>query len=74
MNAVLKDELLNEFERLSLADQLRLVNYAKSMHLKGISGARLVQLARENPISKEDAALMLKAIEEDCERIDLNEW
>jgi hypothetical protein len=40
--------------------------------IKGVSGESLLSFSGQ--ISIEDLDLMEKAIEEGCERIDLNEW
>lgn len=70
----LKKEILEQIESLGPAEQRQLLEFAKQLsHDKpiGVPGKSLLSFA--GTISVEDLDLMEKAIEEACERIDLDE-
>jgi hypothetical protein len=50
------------------------VLFLKQKRREGTPGGIGLRSAKENRISHEDSELIAKAIEEGCERIDLNEW
>ena len=55
--------------------QKQVLDYVRELqktHAAGASGERLLRFA--GSISAEDLKIMSEAIEEDCGRIDLNEW
>jgi hypothetical protein len=71
----LKKEIIEELDDLDTKEQRRLLEFAKKLphaKIKGVSGESLLSFSGQ--ISIEDLDLMEKAIEEGCERIDLNEW
>lgn len=75
MTHPLKDRIINELDSLSQDQQKKLLDYVLSLKLtkkKVTSGKNL--LGFSGVINKEDLAVMEKAIEEDCEQVDLNEW
>jgi hypothetical protein len=78
MAASLKDEILHELDKLSVEQQREILKLAKSLqHVTrpvGIPGKVLIARAREISFDPEDLAEIAKAIEEDCERIDWDEW
>jgi hypothetical protein len=74
----LQNDLLNYLGRLGSDEQARVVDYARTLASSSKSqevGARGKDLLRiVGLIPPEDLAEMKRAIEEDCERIDPNEW
>jgi len=61
--------------KLPLADQMSVLQYVRSLKkpkVLGRPGRELLHLA--GTLSDEDAKEMLAAIEEDCEKVDPNEW
>ena len=69
----LRSDLLAEIDRLTLAQQERLLKLARSMtHGDGTSASRLFGFAGSIP--RDDLQEMAAAIEEGCERVDSNAW
>jgi len=71
------DELIKQLDQLPVGQQRRVLDFARSLSSpsaapRGIPGHELLRFA--GTISPEDAQEMMDAIEEGCERIDLNEW
>ena len=77
VDAQVQTELLKQLDQLPIAQQQRVLDYARSLstsapRLLGVPGRELLDLA--GSISDEDAKAMMDAIEEGCEQVDLNEW
>ena len=75
MGDSLEKDLLNEIEELTQDEQAQVLDFARSLRARdarGTPGRELLKFA--GTISAEDAALMRRAIEEDCERIDHDSW
>ncbi len=75
MTHPLKNRIINELDSLNQEQQKKLLDYVINLKLsekKATSGKSLVGFS--GVISKEDLAVMEKAIVEDCEQVDLNEW
>ncbi len=75
LNLIIEREILTQLDKLSLEEQLQVLNFAKSLAGTmpvGIPGKELLHLA--GTISTEDAKLMRDAIAEGCEQVDLNQW
>jgi hypothetical protein len=75
INPLIEKEILTQLDKLSLEQQLQVLNVAKSLAGTmpvGVPGKELLHLA--GTISTEDATLMREAIEEGCEQVNLNEW
>lgn len=73
--SAMKTELLHHLNRLPVAMQCQVLQFARSLEMiahSGVSGATLVSFAGSIPV--EDLNDMAQAIEDDCERIDSNEW
>jgi hypothetical protein len=67
--------LLRKLDRLGRDDQLRLLEFARSLESgqpRGTSGKDLMHLAGILP--KEDAEEMMRIIEEECEQVDPDGW
>lgn len=75
MTYPLKDRIISELESLSPDQQQKLLDYVLSLKLsnkKVTSGKDLMSFT--GAISKEDLAVMEKAIKEDCEQVDSYGW
>jgi len=68
----IKEQLLNEFEKLSPEQQQQTLDFARSLKRpRGVPARSLLKYAGR--IQPDDIKRMEEAIE-DCEKIDLNEW
>jgi hypothetical protein len=68
-------EIERQLETMPLETQQQVLSYIKTLPhptLKGVEGKTLRPFF--GILSDEDANEMMKAIEEGCERVDLNEW
>jgi hypothetical protein len=73
--AAVKEQILSDLDRLSAAEQQRaaeLVHSLVSATPKGTPGRDLLPFV--GTIDDESARQMIEAIEEECERVDLDEW
>lgn len=71
----IKDRIISELESLSQDQQQKLLDYVLSLKLsnkKVTSGKDLMSFT--GGISKEDLAVMEKAITEDCKQVDSDGW
>jgi hypothetical protein len=70
-----KPELLNQLSLLDVEQQQRVLEFARSLTSgtpRGVPGKDLLRFG--GTIDAEDLKLMEQAIEEDCERIDPDDW
>jgi len=75
IDAQIQAELLQQLAQLPLPLQHRVLDYARSLATAppaDVPGRGFLSLA--GCMTPEEADEMLRAIEEDCERIDPNEW
>ena len=72
INTDIKENLIAQLDKLPYALQLRVLYFAKAIIPKGVDGKSLLRF--EGTIPADDLKLMSKAIEEGCEKIDINEW
>lgn len=74
MNESLKGQIMDQLDSLSDAEQQRILEFARSLaeSHRGVAGRDLVGFA--GAISSEDLEAMARAIDEGCEKIDLDEW
>jgi hypothetical protein len=75
MSVSIIDQVLEQLRAMPQPLQWQVLQFARTLRtseLQGVPGQQLLQFA--GTISSEDLQLMQAAIEEDCERIDLNEW
>jgi hypothetical protein len=75
IDAVIQNELLKEVAQLSPPLQQKVIDFAQSLKYSmphGTPGDQLLPFA--GILSAEEARNMIDSIEEDCERIDPNEW
>ncbi len=71
----IKDNLLDQFSKLPPDLQRRVLDFTQALAMsvpKGVKGKNLLRF--EGMISDEDLQLISKAIEEGCEKVDINEW
>ena len=71
----LKQEVLQAMNQLPEERQRQVLNFAKSLspyHPVGISGRQLLHFA--GILTAQEAQALSTAVEEGCERVDLNEW
>ena len=71
----LAQELLDQISQMGAEQQQRVLDFARSLATPeptGVHGKDLLQFA--GTIDADDLRLMAEAIQEDCERVDLNEW
>ena len=71
-NTSLKDNLIDQIEKLPYDLQIRVLDFAKSLIPKGVEGKSLLPFA--GVISEDDLQRMSDAIEENCEKVDIREW
>ncbi|OGW44006.1 MAG: hypothetical protein A2Y66_01395 [Nitrospirae bacterium RBG_13_41_22] len=67
-----KDSLIAQLEKLPYDLQLRVLDFIKALIPKGVEGKSLLKF--EGAIPVDDLHLMSKAIEENCEKVDISEW
>lgn len=75
LNAAVKKEIINRVGRLDYEQQRRVLEFANALAItspKGVPGKQLLSFA--GTIPADDLKAMEQAIEEGCERVDLNEW
>lgn len=75
INTLIKDEIINQVVKLPPESQRRVLEFAQALAMsfpKGVKGKNLLRF--EGTIRDEDLQLISKAIEENCEKVDINEW
>lgn len=75
VNPTIKEQILSDLDRLSAEEQTRAAEFVHrlaSRTPKGIPGSDLRRFA--GVLDPESAREMIAAIEEGCERVDLDEW
>ena len=70
--ASIKDNLIAQLDKLPYDLQLRVLDFVKALIPKGVEGKSLLRF--EGAIPADDLQLMSKAIEENCEKVDISEW
>lgn len=73
-----KEQLLHELDRMTPEQQEHLLNVARRLQTSplppGVPGEVLLQHIDRFDFTPEDLEEMSRVIEEDCERIDWNDW
>jgi len=73
-----KDQIMHELDRLTQEQQEHLLAVARRLQTSplppGVPGEVLIQRRHEFDFTPEDLEEVSRAIEEDCERIDWNDW
>ncbi|MHB1664982.1 MAG: hypothetical protein ACYCT7_06960 [bacterium] len=70
--AHIKENLVNQIDKLPYDLQLRVLDFVTSLSPKGVKGDSLLRF--KGTISKDDLKQISKAIDEGCEKADTNEW
>jgi len=68
-------KVIEQLEALPENLQRQVLEFVQALQMsarRGVPGKRLLQFA--GAISADDLELMRQAIEDECERVDLNEW
>jgi len=68
----IKDDLIDELNKLPLELQLKVLDFTKALLPKGVTGKSVCKF--EGMIPPEDLSVMSQAIEEGCEKVDPGEW
>lgn len=75
MNPTIEKGLLEQLDRLPPEQQRQVLDFARALAIKKIHGMPDHVLRRfGGAISKEDLALVARAIEEGCEQVTSDEW
>lgn len=77
MNTSIIEKVVKELKTLPQPLQWKVLNFARTLvqghsKIKGVSGQEILRFA--GVISSDDLQLMKEAIEQDCQKVDLNEW
>lgn len=75
IKSTIKEKILKKLEALPAEKQERVLEFVGSLtkgKISGIPGRKLLHFS--GVIEKKDLDSMRRAIEEGCERVDLNEW
>lgn len=75
LNTAVKKEIIDQIGQLDYEQQKRVLDFAHALIVtspKGVSGKTLLSFAGSIPADELKA--IEQAIEEGCERVDLNEW
>jgi hypothetical protein len=75
LNATMKKEIVNQIERLDYEHQRRVLEFARVLAVtgpKGVPGKQLLSFA--GVIHADDLKTIKQAIEDNCEKVNLNEW
>ncbi|MCJ7545509.1 MAG: hypothetical protein MUP30_01600 [Deltaproteobacteria bacterium] len=71
----IKKEIVEKLDSLAIDEQMRVLDFTRSLvegKTGGIAGRDLLRFA--GAIEKGDLLVMESAIEEGCEKVDVNEW
>ena len=71
-NAHIKENILNQVDKLPYDMQLRVLDFANSLSPKGVKGGSLSKFRGSIPLG--DLKLIERAIEEGCGKVDVKEW
>ena len=77
LNPIIERQILEELNRLDLPQQQRVLDFARELtHTSRPQGVPAEQVIRaaSGLFNRQEVAAMMQAIEEDAERIDLDEW
>ena len=73
-NTTLREEINRELDNMPPELQQKVLDFARALPSlpAAVPGAQLLRFAGTLP--DEDAQLMMQAIEDECERIEISEW
>ncbi|MEB3181373.1 MAG: hypothetical protein VKL59_20410 [Nostocaceae cyanobacterium] len=75
MNISIIDEVIEQLRVMPQHLQLQVLEFVRTLvkaEVRGTNGRQLLRFAGSIP--PDDLQLMREAIEQDCERVDINEW
>ncbi|MGL5080832.1 MAG: hypothetical protein ACRC8A_05045 [Microcoleaceae cyanobacterium] len=75
MNIPIIDEVVEQLKVMPQHLQWQVLEFVRTLvkaEVRGTPGSQLLRFAGSIPI--DDLQLMREAIEQDCERLDINEW
>jgi len=75
LNVTVKKEIINQMGQLDYEHQRRVLDFARALAVtgpKGVPGKLLLSFGGTYPA--DDLNEMKKAIEDNCEKVDRNEW
>jgi len=75
LNVTVKKQIINQMGLLDYEHQKRVLDFARTLVVtcpKGVPGKQLLSFAGTIPVA--DLMTMEHAIEDTCEKVDLNEW
>ncbi len=75
MNISIIDEVIEQLRSMPQHLQWQVLEFARTLvkaEVRGTPGQQLLRFAGSIP--PDDLQLMREAIEQDCERVDINEW
>ncbi len=75
LNTTVKKEIMSQIGQLDYEHQRRVLDFARALALtgpKGVPGKQLLSFT--GAISLDDLKAMEQAIDNGCEKVDMNEW
>lgn len=75
MSTSIIDQVIEQLRSMPQPLQRQVLKFARTLfssQIQGVPGQQLLQFA--GAIPRDDLQLMQKAIEQDCEQVDMNEW
>ncbi len=75
ISSIIEQELHKHLSQLAIEQQRQVVDFARRLatsQVHGVEGKTLLQFA--GAIEADDLAIMARAIEDDCEQVNTNEW
>lgn len=70
--SMIKEKLMEQLDQLPHDLQLRVLDFAKALSPKGVEGRSLLRF--EGLIPADEIRRMSQAIDDACEKVDVNEW
>ncbi len=72
VTATISKNLISQLDKLPYDLQLYVLDFAKALTPKGVEGKNLLRFS--GIINPDDLCLMSDAIENNCEKVNINEW
>jgi hypothetical protein len=75
ISPIIEQELREHLSHLAIEQQRQVVNFARTLattRVREVEGKALLQFA--GTIEAAELAIMARAIEDDCEQVNTNEW
>ena len=74
LNVTVKKEIINQMGQLDYEHQRRVLDFARALSVTGHKGVPGKLLLSFGGFPADDLKTMKKAIEDNCEKVDQNEW